>query len=306
MPSSRRNTRSRRQDDKRFRGPMDVLIYMLSACSAEWDPDSDWVKRWDFDDDETEITEHSSHSSNRRGTHRRSRSMKKSRNTPRSRSHSLRSNHRSRSLEKDFSDKCRSRSLSRSKSRKGTSSFPTPALDLNKHAEISVYHHDDDMSAISAGTLEQMERIQIIENANKHLNKRQSPNVSTPIVPIESYIPFIQDKENIVNFSSPSEKSENTNHYSSASDGTSEFESIWKPSRPDPSTSATVADNYNHGYDLQYEGRNSYHLSKSKIRSSRIKHASFETPNTRKMRRQIQRDGIGTIKEGMYSDEEEI
>lgn len=325
MPSSRR--RHRRHGDERFNGPIDVLIYMLSACSLEWDDEGQCGgKRWDSDE-ETEVTELSSRSSERRGKRLSSRtprstskprSSSKSRSSsrkklPRSRSHSVRSSQRSRSLERPYGEERRSRSLSRS-AQKAPPPYQTPiseppallpTLDLAKNAEIRVYHQDDDVSAISAGTLEMMEKAQILENANKNLYRRQIPS-RAPVVPLEAYRPVFQDKENIVNFASPSSRSQGSHFASHASsEGTSEFESVWDTARP-KNPKQYYRESHNYSTPSASRG-DSYHLSTSR-RKTRSHRAVFETPRTRKMRRQIQRDGIGTIAEaqGMYSDEEEI
>lgn len=330
MPSSRR--RHRRREEEGPSGPMDMLLSMLSACSLEWNDDFRCGKRWESDD-ETEVTELSSRSSERRGKRRsssrtRTSSSSKSskRKMPRSRSHSVRSSgNRSRSLEKPYEEERRSRSLSRSLQTPRYESSPRidPPTLPKVSTEIRVYHQDDDVSAISAGTLEQMEKVQILEYANKNLYRRNNTSTHTSysnngmipvpvraVVPLENYRPVFQEKENVVNFSSPSNNSQQSSHFASpSSDGTSEFESVWNKPIPKTPIGNTRSPARNHGYGAQSpsEGEHSYHLSKPH-RKPRSHHASFETPRTRQMRRQIQRDGIGTIAEGevMYSDEEEI
>jgi hypothetical protein len=61
-------------------------------------------------------------------------------------------------------------------------------------------------------------------------------------------------------------------------------------------------------FDLNDGGKVQSRASRKKSSSSRSKSRTvlYETPNTRKMKRRIQMDWIGTIEEGMLSDEEEI
>jgi hypothetical protein len=304
MPSSRR--RHRREEQSRLSGPIDFFIYMLSACTLQCQDDSRG-KHWDSDD-ETEVTELSSRSSGRRSkrsSSSRPRSSSKSKKTPRSRSHSVKSRQRSHSFERSYQLDRRARSLSRSQQPRPSATFePVPSFDLNQNAEIRIYHNDDDVSAISAGTLEQMEKNQILEQANKNLYRRHTPTFSSsknqlPIIPLESYNMVRQDKENVMNFASPSNKSQGSHFVSHASsDGTSEFESVWnKPTKSNAPIPEMVGNS---------SSRNHEPLKSSTRRKSHSHHTTYETPNTRKMRRRIQRDGIGTIAEGMYSDEEEI
>ena len=356
MPSRHR----RRRRDKHVSGPIDALIYMLSACSAAWS-ESDW-----YSDDDTEATSHSSdRRRHRQRSASRSRSSSKkpsSRNyhsydEPRSRSLSVRPHNRGRSESKERkSENHRSRSYSLSHNQRAKSLGPLVPGELRENVEIRVDDGDDDVSALSAGTLEQMERIQILQHANKSLQRRQeqfgmtggnninsnshingygyaNTNTNTnaigtkeawsgiTLTPSDTFQPLFAEKENIVNNSLPSPDrscsarsfdSQNTSMASSVSDGTSVFESVWK--QPDSSRMASAGVGMG---NCSHDGANidNYHLSNSRSRSSsksnsrsRSRRISYESANTRKMRRQIQRDGIGTIQEAadVFSDEEEI
>jgi len=273
-------------------------------------------------DDETEVTQSSSHSSDNRRSRNRNRrdrsstrSSSRPRETPRSKSHSVRPDYRtSRTLERmESEEKHRSRSFSRSHRVSGFDALP--AVQLPENTLIQVKEEDDDMSAISAGTLEQMDRLQILQHANKSLKKRQQP--AAPRVTSDVFEPvFDLDKENIVNCSSPdrsrygatmsqsgqSRVSSVGNLSMASSAGTSEFESVWNTptklaaSRQKRGDDIVDADNYH------LQGK---HPSRSRS-GPRSRRVPFETPNTRKMKRQIQRDWIGTIAEDIYANEEEI
>lgn len=299
MPTSssrRRHRYSRRRDH--CSGPLDTLFYLMAACSTMIDDYPS--EKYDSEEDETVVTEVSSRSSERDRRKRRSHSSSRKssshssrshRQEPRSRSHSVRPDHRSRSLERAASEKTRSRSFSRS--HRPSSASPLPPVQIREYTEIQVRHEEDDVSAISAGTLEHMERMNIIKQANKslHMRKNELVNTSADLTASAVFKPnFPMEKENVVNCASPDRSvgvsALSMGGISTSSAGTSEFESIY-----------TDAIRSNKAMD-----RNSFNL-KSKSSSRRM---TFETPNTRKMKRQIQRDWIGTIDEGMYSDEEEI
>jgi len=316
MSSSRRTRRSYRRYDRRDEdedhgcsGPINALLYMVSACSAIMNMDSprSSSKYNSDDDDVTEVTEMSSHSSDRNrsasrsrrdrsSTRPRSSSRTRQREIPRSRSHSVRPDHRSRNVERESQERIRSRSFSRSHHQP----IPDPVLPVRENTVVQVKYDDDDISAISAGTLEHMERLQILQQANTNLHRRkqQTPDAAVfkPVITM--------GKENLKNFSSPDRSKDSTakSQSSQSSTGTSEFESVWNtPTKSE--SSRRRSDEYGAKVD-------NYHLQGK--RSSRVKSGSnshrvpFETPNTRKMKRQIQRDWIGTIEEKMYSDEEEI
>ena len=264
----------------------------MAACSTMIDDYPS--EKYDSEEDETVVTEVSSRSSERDRRKRRSHSSSRKsshRREPRSRSHSVRPDHRSRSLERAASEKKRSRSFS--KSHRPSNASPLPPVQIREYTEIQVRHEEDDVSAISAGTLEHMERMNVIKQANKSLNMRKNELVNTSADLTDSAVfkpNFPMKKENVVNCASPDRSvgvsALSMGGISTSSAGTSEFESIY-----------TDAIRSNKAMD-----RNSFNL-KAKSSSRRM---NFETPNTRKMKRQIQRDWIGTIDEGMYSDEEEI
>jgi len=329
MPSSRRRShhRSRRydqRDEEACSGPVNALIFMFSACSTIMNVDSLHRSGGKYDsDDETEVTQSSSHSSERRRSRRRrdrssTRNSNRSRDLPRSKSHSVRPDYRSRSLERrESQEKIRSRSFSRSHQLSGFDSLP--AVQLPENTLIQVKDEDDDVSAISAGTLEQMDRLQILQQANKSLRKRQQTAAfAAPHVTSDFFKPVFTNKENIINCSSPdrsrddyptgqsgrSRASGGDNFSMASSTGTSEFESVWNT----PTKLSASGRERKRSDDIVDE--DNYHLqgkhsspSKSGPHSDRV---PYETPNTRKMKRQIQTDWIGTIAEGIYSDEEEI
>jgi len=296
MPYSSRRRSQRHEFNG---GPLAALIYsMCAACSGNLSQvfSSD-APTWSNSDDETEVE--------RKGNKHAQSSQSyasASRRAARSRSYSAKPGHRS----VTESSKARSRSFSRS--HRTTSSAPLPAVKLRENIEIQVEHEDDDMSAISSGTLEQMERMQILKRANDSLQQRVSKKMetsnNTQLVPIDPFVPIASsdslqpifaNKENIVNSSDVD--SCRSGSFSIASSGTSEFESIWQHQHQrQPSISRSTNTNVDN-----------YHLSKSTSRhSSRSHRPVFETPTTRQMRRKIQRDGIGTIQEGLFADELEI
>lgn len=285
-------------------------------------------------------------------SHSKSRSRSQSRNTnsrgaspsraPRSSSKSRQSSSRSK----------RSGGESKSKSSKGKNHTP---LQLHREIIEVPFDHDedpdDDVSAISAGTLEYLaakqERIAVLNYANKQLKKNQSaPNLqqgqglaqikqvpSNELVEIDptplSRMRYSFDKENVVNMSS-----DTTDHasVSAASSGTSEFDSVWDNpkqtttmSMNTPQTSGVKAyislDEYKSGRknaDNNHSSAGQSSSRKLKVSSSSGKSArgmaghysKWETSSSRKLRRQIQRDGIGSIPEmdmeGMDEHEGEV
>mmetsp|Transcript_11631 Transcript_11631/g.21750 ORF Transcript_11631/g.21750 Transcript_11631/m.21750 type:complete len:490 (+) Transcript_11631:468-1937(+) len=225
------------QEDERFQGPIDSILYMLTgACSSMYhlfstsnssrsgrscnhsssSSSSNRRKtrrnpKWDGGyDDDVETMETTSYSSSDRDRDRdRDRSSSKhgatrqplrSSHMPRSRSHSVRAGMRKSSPppmwggggDDDYDDmkhKLRSRSLSKShfdRRRQGhcrTSSplekkimtTTRPVLRENTEIHLKQSDQEDDISAISAGTLEHMEKMYILQQANKSLlvNKQQ-------------------------------------------------------------------------------------------------------------------------------------
>ena len=263
----------------------------------------------------------SSHSSdkNRSGSKsRRDRSSTRTRSSsrttrereiPRSRSHSVRPDHRSRSVEREVQERMRSRSFSTSHRQP----IPDPLIPVHQDTVVKVIHDDDDMSAISTGTLDQMARVQILQTANKNLYRRKQQTPSPAPAPdpaafVETSAVFkpviTMGKENFINYSPDRSRDSTARSQSSqSSTGTSVFESVWNTTPNKSESSGRKKDEYGAKVD-------NYHLQGK--RSSRVKSGSsshrvpLETPNTRKMKRQIQRDWIGTIEERLYSDEEEI
>ena len=182
MPTS--SSRRRHRYGRRCSGPLDTLFYLMAACSTMIDDYPS--EKYDSEEDETVVTEVSSRSSEidrrKRRSHSGSRkssshSSRSYRREPRSRSHSVRPDARSRSLERAASEKTRSRSFSRS--HRPSNASPLPPVQIREYTEIQVRHEEDDVSAISAGTLEHMERMNIIKQANKSLKKRRDTLVNT-------------------------------------------------------------------------------------------------------------------------------
>lgn len=193
MPSSsssrrRHHSRGRYYDhgDESFHNPIDAILYMLTgACSSMYhfiSTTRTTNPKWDSDDDDDEgeidgdtlVTETTSHSSSDRASKRRP----KRRGVPRSRSHSIRAGMRKSSPPPvSFGVKNRSRSLSKSHFGREESMISTTRQVLRENTEIHLKHQDqeDEISAISAGTLEHMEKMYILQQANKSLveNKQQ-------------------------------------------------------------------------------------------------------------------------------------
>eukprot|EP00554_Chaetoceros_debilis_P000417 CAMPEP_0194094442 /NCGR_PEP_ID=MMETSP0149-20130528/54079_1 /TAXON_ID=122233 /ORGANISM="Chaetoceros debilis, Strain MM31A-1" /LENGTH=383 /DNA_ID=CAMNT_0038780097 /DNA_START=154 /DNA_END=1301 /DNA_ORIENTATION=- len=305
-------------------------------------------------DDETEATAGSSYSEKQKRAKKYKKGSKDSspsKDSPRTRSRSLsRSNSKSRARRTSFrgaskskskkSIRSRSSSSSRSRSRtprrkspqrsssakrssrsrqrvksRGSSLEPVP-FRLNSEIEVALSEDQDDMSAISAGTLEHLvakqERIAVLNYANEKLKvqRRGSPDhehMSFPQSP-NRFAPNLFDKENVINGNLPSDVS-----ISAASLATTEsaFDSVWK--KPEESSN-----HHSEGESRKYKTLDEYascrknadnsHSSAGGIQPmARAQNGSrglssrraqkWETPNSRKMRRQIQRDGIGSIPE---------
>lgn len=229
----------------------------------------------------------------------------------------------------------KSRSKPRSKSGitngKSTIGSALPSVLLRENTEIEVEHDaNDDVSAISSNTLELIasrhEQTMMIRQVNQKLRLQHCHEQSQTKSQVQSninhhqhhYISSSSGRMNeqyaTVQTSFGIDAESTCRSISQMSTGTSEFESCWHPSHKDnhhnnSTTRYEIApdgNNQNHNNTHLMHTHNSrphqmvdnYHLS------SRRK---FESTSARKLRRQIQRDGIGTIKEAdLYTDEEEI
>ena len=320
MSSSRRTRRSyrrydRRDEDDSCSGPINLLLYMMSACSAIVNMDSPRSSRKynSYDDDETQVTEMSSHSSDKQRSGSKSRRDRSStrtrsssrttrqRETPRARSHSVRPDHRSRSVERKVQERMRSRSFSTPHRQP----IPDPLIPVHQDTVVQVKHDDDDRSAISAGTLDQRARVQILQTANKNLYRRKQQTPS-PAPDPAAFVECSAVFKPVITMGSPdrSRDSAARSQSSQSSTGTSVFESVWNTTPNKSESSGRKNDEYGAKVDdYHLQGKRS---SRTKSGSSSHRVSLEDTPNTRKMKRQIQRDWIGTIEERVYSDEEEI
>eukprot|EP00553_Chaetoceros_curvisetus_P010270 CAMPEP_0204629516 /NCGR_PEP_ID=MMETSP0717-20131115/18294_1 /ASSEMBLY_ACC=CAM_ASM_000666 /TAXON_ID=230516 /ORGANISM="Chaetoceros curvisetus" /LENGTH=265 /DNA_ID=CAMNT_0051646461 /DNA_START=141 /DNA_END=938 /DNA_ORIENTATION=- len=224
--------------------------------------------------------------------------------------------------------------LPRSSSKSKKSREP---LQLHRDIEVQFDDEDpdDDVSAISAGTLEYLaakqERIAVLNYANEKLKKNQSaPNFQSQAPPNElklehEHTPLTRmrysfDKENVMNM--PSDTMDHAS-VSAASSGTSEFDSVWynpnhKSNSPQVGKSSSRGpkvyislDEYKFGrqnVDNNHSSAGQSSSRKLKVSSSGVgtsttgrrgmgHYSKWETSSSRKMRRQIQMDGIGSIPE---------
>jgi len=199
-----------------------------------------------------------------------------------------------------------------SESRRSTSRNIVSEIELNREnttLAISRKDNDDDVSCISTNTLDKDVNAKEQYARVDHANKMWNTNMNS-----------ISDKENLMSHSARSIQDALSVSESFASmassNGTSEFSSIWKQPLGDKVHTFGADQNASSSLNNAIMVDNIHgHRSKPSQTSHSLKF--YESPGSRKLRRQIMTDGIGAIDEvssevpidrvqSFMSDEQEI